>query len=65
MKTVEELSAIKKEVEKLNKKLSELTKDELKEVTGGVGRHNIRYNIDDESSILGTTISCSSVFPVD
>ena len=37
MKTVEELSALKNEVETLNKKLAELTKEELAQVTGGAG----------------------------
>ena len=32
MKTKEELNALKKEVETLNKKLAELTEDELKEM---------------------------------
>ena len=36
MKTKEELNAIKKEVENLNKKLRELTEDELAQVTGGL-----------------------------
>ena len=36
MKTKEELSAIKAEVENLNVKLAELTDDELKQVTGGM-----------------------------
>lgn len=35
MKTKEELNAIKEEVEAINKKLKELTEDELKEVIGG------------------------------
>ena len=35
MKTKEELNALKNEVEELNKKLAELTEDELKSVTGG------------------------------
>lgn len=35
MKSKEELSAIKNEVETLNKKLSELSEDALKEVVGG------------------------------
>ena len=35
MKTKEELNALKKEVETLNKKLAELTEDELKQVAGG------------------------------
>ena len=37
MKTKEELNALKEEVEALNKKLHELTEEELKQVTGGVG----------------------------
>lgn len=35
MKTKEELNAIKEEVDALNKKLAELTEEELKQVTGG------------------------------
>ena len=35
MKTKEELNALKEEVETLNKKLAELTEEELKQVTGG------------------------------
>ena len=35
MKTKEELNALKEEVETMNKKLAELTEDELKQVTGG------------------------------
>ena len=35
MKTKEELTALKNEVEAMNKKLSELSEDELKAVTGG------------------------------
>ena len=37
MKTQEELNTIKKEIETLNKKLAELTEDELKMVCGGSG----------------------------
>ena len=35
-KTQEELNALKEEVEALNKKLHELTEEELVQVTGGV-----------------------------
>ena len=35
MKTKEELSALKKEVETLNKKLAELSEEELAQVSGG------------------------------
>ena len=36
MKTKEELNALKEEVETLNKKLAELTEEELAQVSGGV-----------------------------
>ena len=35
MKTKEELIALKEEVEKLNKKLAELSEEELEQVSGG------------------------------
>ena len=35
MKTKEELDALKEEVEALNRKLAELTAEELEQVTGG------------------------------
>ena len=35
MKTAEELNALKEEVEALNRKLHELSEDELKQVAGG------------------------------
>ena len=37
MKTKEELNALKEEVETVNKKLHELTEDELAQVSGGAG----------------------------
>ena len=36
MKTKEELNALKEEVETLNKKLAELTEEELAQVSGGL-----------------------------
>ena len=39
MKTKEELNALKEEVETLNKKLHELTEEELEQVTGGAINH--------------------------
>ena len=36
MKTPEELKELKEEVETLNKKLAELTEEELEQVSGGV-----------------------------
>ena len=42
MKTKEELNAIKNEAEALEKKLAELTSEELEQVTGG----NIQHILD-------------------
>ena len=39
MKTPEELNALKKEVEIMNAKLTGLSEEELKQVTGGKGGH--------------------------
>ena len=38
MKTKEELNALKEEVEALNKKLHELTDEELEQVSGGIAQ---------------------------
>ena len=46
MKTKEELNALKEEVEALNKKLRELTDDELRAVVGGF---ETGFVIDDQS----------------
>ena len=45
MKTKEELTALKMEVETLNKKLAELSEDELEMVSGGVSESGILDNI--------------------
>ena len=45
MKTKEELNALKEEVETLNKKLAELSEDELKQVNGGVSESGMLDNI--------------------
>lgn len=42
MKTKEELTALKEEVETVGKKLAELSEDELVQVVGGRGEHSIR-----------------------
>ena len=47
MKTVEELKSLRGEIETLNKKLAELTEEELAQVSGGT--HNIRKEIDGAS----------------
>lgn len=39
MKSPEELNALREEVEKLNKKLADLSEEELKHVTGGLERN--------------------------
>ena len=43
MKTKEELNALKEEVETLNKKLCELTDEELEQVSGGSGGGRIEF----------------------
>ena len=43
MKTKEELNALKEEVETLNKKLAELTEDELTQVTDGFDGYEIFF----------------------
>lgn len=43
MKTQEELIALKEHVETLNKKLAELSEDELKQVTGGTSGDTYKF----------------------
>ena len=45
MKTKEELNELKEEVETLNKKLHELTDEELEQVSGGI-ETGFRYVVD-------------------
>ena len=47
MKTKEELNALKEEVETLNKKLAELTDEELAQVSGGVLPDYIKRGVED------------------
>ena len=53
MKTKEELNTLKEEVETLNKKLAELSEDELKQVVGGYNGYEIFFynsqNLSDSS----------------
>ncbi|MCQ2423845.1 MAG: BREX-1 system adenine-specific DNA-methyltransferase PglX [Clostridia bacterium] len=60
MKTKEELNALKKEVEALNKKLAELTDDELLLVVGGDG-HNFGGEKGDEGLPDGQVITSGPV----
>ena len=53
MKTAEELNALKEEVETLNKKLAELTDEELKQVTGGVSRGSPVNELPDDGGCGG------------
>ena len=48
MKTKEELNEIKEEVEKLDKKLHELTEEELEQVTGGLKASDVDSKIGGE-----------------
>ena len=50
-KTKEELKALKEEIEAVNKKLAELSEEELKTVTGG------------DDVALRTCLICGKVFP--
>ena len=54
MKTKEELNALKNEVEVMNKKLAELTEDELQQVSGG--------KQDTHDYIYETTVSAETPF---
>ena len=56
MKTKEELNALKEEVETLNKKLHELTEEELAQVSGGLG-------FDHRLPQHSTSLSLSSLGP--
>lgn len=49
MKTKEELNALKEEVEALNKKLHELTDEELAQVTGGWVYQDIEITLESEN----------------
>ena len=51
MKTKEELNVLKAEVEKLNKKLAELTEEELAQVTGGMMPYIAAVNERDKQMI--------------
>ena len=46
MKTKEELNALKEEVETLNKKLAELTEEELEQVSGGEADNSCPKNLE-------------------
>ena len=46
MKTAEELNALKEEVENLNKKLAELTEEELGQVSGGEADNSCPKNLE-------------------
>lgn len=46
MKTEEELKALKEEFEALNKKLAELSEEELKQISGGIANGRRYWNKD-------------------
>ena len=56
MKTKEELAALKEEVDNLNKKLGELTDDELEVVTGGQSQLDkyIRILVENDKKLVDT-----------
>ena len=53
MKTEEELNAIKVEVETVNKKLAELTDEELEQVSGGASRGSPVNELPDDGGFGG------------
>ena len=57
MKTKEELNVLKQEVENVNKKLAELTDEELAEVSGGRVSAFIILKHDFETPVIDTTAS--------
>ena len=57
MKTAEELKSLKEEVEALNKKLAELTEEELKQVAGGVFHDHLSLNCYPWGREDGATVS--------
>ena len=61
MKTKEELNALKKEVETINKILAELNEDELKQVTGGATEP---INIPGLETIAPSPVAASNDVPV-
>ena len=55
MKSKEELNALKEEVETLNKKLSELSEEELAQVSGGGLPGSSKIGIESAAPEFGTT----------
>ena len=53
MKTKEELAAIKEEVAELNRKLAELTDDELAQVVGGKGIKRLEDSNEIAQAVIG------------
>ena len=53
MKTKEELNALKNEVEALNKKLAELTDEELEQVAGGGQNYWLPGKTSEDGGIIG------------
>ena len=66
MKTAEELTAVKEKVEAVNKKLRELSDEELAEVTGGLARprcgaSKITVERNDVSSVAYVCDVCNGI----
>ena len=64
MKTQEQLNFLKEEAEKLNKKLEELTEEELAQVTGGkihlaVGGCGISHMILENNNLCTEAFTCN------
>ena len=65
MKTKEELKALKEKVEALNKKLMELTDEELSQVSGGDGADNAAFLCEYEPNIMLYRASPSAYLLID
>ena len=63
MKSKEELNALKEEVETLNKKLAELTNEELEQVTGGWVYRDIEISLESENGEEGKKGNNVAFFP--
>ena len=57
MKSPEELKSLKEEVETVNKKLAELTEEELAQIAGGIG-----YGLPDGKVITASSVEQSWPF---
>ena len=65
MKSKEELNALKEEVEALNRKLHELTDDELSQVTGGASAIEADPTLGQNNDMVTNDVRGFTVFKLD